>query len=722
MLKKCNFIKPNLVFDPHNKSYAPMFRKTFSIDHDFSRAVLHVCGLGFGYYYLNGKCVTEDLFIAPVSDYSKTLWFNSYDVTEKIKKGNNLISAICGNGWYNEGIPSAWDFDKAAWRDVPKLNITLEIDGKIALTTDETWKCCCSPAVLYNQLRSGEHFDSRLYDEHWMLEDYSDDTWEYAKADENPPTGAFRECLCEPIRECEILSPANVISSGGDRYVFDFGKNISGYIRITANQPSGDRLTIEYAEQIHADGSRRLNDMDTYYYNSAFQTDSFICCGKPFTWSPRFVYHGFRYAVITGITDISKIRVKGIWVHQMVKQRSEFSCSNEKLNRLFAIGKNATLSNLFYAPTDCPTREKLGWMNDAQASVHQMLTDFETERFFEKWFVDICDAMKADGQLPGIVPTSGWGYEWGNGPVSDGALFEVPYRVCLHTGNDELLKQGLPFFEKYLHYLSARENERGELDWGLDDWAAPRKEDKVGNIFINELLRYKFYRITALARKRCHKSTKDIESQIYKIKDRIIDRYIDENGRCTINKQTAVAMLLYFDLYEQFSPLKQQLKELIEKENYHHDCGMVGLRYLYTALNKCDLQEAALRIILAEGFPSYVDWLNNGATSLYERWDMTESKNHHMYSHFMAWTINTILGIQSDICFPGFQQITVDPFIPQNLTHAEGWCNTVNGKVGVSWKKIKDTAIITIEVRGPLDVWFDGKKLSTGVHEFERQI
>lgn len=722
MLRNGKFIKPYIEFDAHARNYAPMFRKKFSVGKVAGRAVIHLCGLGFGHFFLNGERITEDLFIAPVSNYSKTLWYNSYDVTDKLKEGDNIFAAVCGNGWYNEALSTAWDFDKADWRDTPKLIAVLEIDGQVALSTDGTWKCKCDPAVLCNQLRAGEFFDSRLYDEKWMTEDYADETWPYAKEDDNPPKGVFRPCTCEPIRECEVLSPIEIVETHDKKYIFDLGKNISGYIRLTINQADGDEIKIEYAEQMQEDGSRQLNDMQQYYHDSEFQVDRFVCCGREFTWSPRFVYHGFRYIVLTGIRDINSVKVFGVHVHQDVKQSSDFSCSNESVNQLFRIGQNATLCNMFYSLTDCPSREKLGWMNDAQASTHQILTDFEAERFFEKWFVDICDAMREDGQLPGIVPTGGWGYHWGNGPVSDGTLFEIPYRVYLHTGNDELLKKGLPFFKRYLNYLSTQENEKGELDFGLDDWAAPVNEDKVGRIFINDVLRFKYLEITILAMKRCHEATDDIEKQKLEQKTKIINRYIDETGRCIIDKQTSVAMLLYFDIFEEFAPLREQLKELIEKKGYHHDCGMVGLRYLYTALNKCSLQEYAMRIICAEGFPSYVDWLKDGATSLYERWNMTESKNHHMYSHFMSWLVNTILGIKPDINYPGFRKLDIDPFITEELDYAKGYCKTVNGRVDVFWKKVKGNVKVIIEVTEGIEAYYKGRRLSLGVNEFEYQL
>lgn len=164
-------------------------------------------------------------------------------------------------------------------------------------------------------------------------------------------------------------------------------------------------------------------------------TDKVICSGKPIVWSPKFAYHGFRYIEIEGLETADEVIVEGVFVHQAVELRTQFECSDDFLNKLFRGGIMATYSNMFYSITDCPTREKLGWTNDAQASCEQILTDFKAEDVLNKWLQDIRDAMREDGAMPGIIPTPGWGFHWGNGPVSDGVLFEIPYRIYLHTGN-----------------------------------------------------------------------------------------------------------------------------------------------------------------------------------------------------------------------------------------------------------------------------------------------
>ncbi|MGM9626098.1 MAG: family 78 glycoside hydrolase catalytic domain, partial [Eubacteriales bacterium] len=470
-----NFIKAPGKFNPAADGGAPMFRRVFRITEPVTNAFVRVCGLGYAYYFLNGKPISDDLFTAPVSDYRKTLWYQTYDVTDFLRQGENVFAVICGNGWYNEYFRTSWDHNLAPWRDSPKFILELIADGKRILYTDINWKCSTDSPVIYNQLRSGEHFDARKYNPDWVKASYDDSAWEMAVSDTTPPSGVFRHCDCEPIQADRIYPAVQMWDKGNGRYIFDLGQNMSGFVRLSVDetQESGDVLTIRYAEKLDADGEPNFFGMYNHYKESDFAVDRFICSGKPFVWSPRFAYHGFRYIEVSGLRHPTLETVSGVFVHQMVEPRSAFSCSDDFLNGLFRAGQMATWSNLFYMPTDCPTREKLGWCNDAQASCEQMLTDFTTERLFAKWLYDLRDAQLPNGEMPGIVPSSGWGYQWGNGPVSDGVLFEVPYRLYLHTGNQKPLIDTLPHFNRYLAYLETREDENGDITFGLDDWAAP---------------------------------------------------------------------------------------------------------------------------------------------------------------------------------------------------------------------------------------------------------
>ncbi len=721
------FIKPNTPFKSEftEKNLAPMFRKKFSVSHK-GQAKLYICGLGYAYCYINGKAVTPDLFTAPVSNYCKTLWYTTYDVSELLHKGENTCAVICGNGWYNEEFKSAWDYEQAEWRDNPKFILRLTVDGNDVLNTDKAWKCQPESATIFNALRSGEHFDSRLYDSGWNTENFDDFTWEYAAEDNTPPTGIFRECVCEPIREDKIFDTQEIYKIGEGRYVFDIGQNISGYIRLHITGKQGQLVTIRYAERIKSDNTLELDGLTRFFPESEFQTDKFICCGKPFIWSPKFTYHGFRYIELEGIDDISDVKVQAVFVHQAVLQRTEFECSNDILNRLFKAGRYSCYSNMFYLLSDCPTREKLGWMNDSHMTAEQMFTDFGIEGLARKWLYDIYDAMRDDGSLPGIVPTSGWGYHWGNGPLSEGNMFELPYRIYVHTGKTDALTNSLPYFCRYLEYLKTKEDENGDVTFGLGDWATAGNRADIPVALVDAVLIRKYCQITALAagfdgndmlQEECTALTKKWE-------DKIFSEYISNDGQCRINKMSAVAILIYHGLYRNLEPLSVQLKTLIEQNGFHHDCGILGIRCLYEALNACGLEEYAYKIILSEGFPSYRFALDKGATTLWEWW--TEylsngeynSRNHHMYSDFMSWIIKTVLGIRHDAANSNVPEFTLSPYIFDELTYANGSYISDCGRLCVSWKKDGKQTHLSVTVEGNTSVLYKNKVLTAGSYDF----
>ena len=193
------------------------------------------------------------------------------------------------------------------------------------------------------------------------------------------------------------------------------------------------------------------------------------------------------------------------------------------------------------------------------------------------------------------------------------------------------------------------------------------------------------------------------------------ERYLASDGTCTIDKQTAVAMMIYFDLYDDITPLATQLARLVEEKDFHHECGMVGLRYLYIALNKAGLTEYAYKIINAKGFPSYRAWVEDGATTLYEYWDGTTSKNHHMYSDFMSWMIKTVLGIAPCLSAPGFARVDITPFFFEDLDFAEGYCDTVRGRVSVRWEREEEKIRLTVRAAKDMDAYLFGEKIQTDV-------
>ena len=711
------FIKPDTEFKRgfSFENCAPVFRKKFILDNT-ENAKLYVCGLGFGYYYINGRKVSEDLFTAPISNYLKTLWYNEYDVSHLLNKGENIITIFLGNGFFNETLDTkTWGLEKALWRDLPKVILRLEVDGKTALVSDNTFKCLPQSATFFNQLRRGEYFDANLWDENILSLDFDDSAWKFAKKDYLSPTGVFRKCECQPIREFETFSPVSVRQTGERKYLFDMGQNMSGYIRLTVTGTQGDILTIRYAEEINDDFNLEYNGMDvypSYLQTEGFQTDKFICSGKEFTWSPKFTYHGFRYIEIDGITDIDSTHVKSVFVHQAVERRTSFTCSDEFLNKLFDAGVKSTYSNMFYSLTDCPTREKMSWTNDFMASAEQLMVNFEGEKLIKKYHQDVFDAMLGDGSLPGIIPSAGWWYSFEIGPIGDGILFELPYRLYLHTGDKSLLEKSLPYFDKHFQYIDSKKDENELTQYGLGDWSPPvpafyEAWDQQEISLINAALEHYFYKIACIADKKKYSSRAD------KTKKFVIDNFIDDSGRCTVNKQCSVATLIYYELYDNLNPLKDQLKQLVKEKDFHLDCGMVGIRRLLLALNKCGLAEYAYKVLTAPGHPGYREWFDCGATTLFERWepDMNASShNHHMFSDFMSWIIKTLAGISTVAGeTPSF---SLDPVFLSEIDFVKCSYNTVSGKISVHWERTDGKINLKVEKDKNVLLYYKGQPVT----------
>lgn len=711
MLSKSDFIEfpEEFCFEYRTEEPAPVFRKHFTVSSGLKKAALSVCGLGYGYYYLNGAPVTEDLFTAPTGDYNKTLWYNVYDITEQLCTGDNLFAVILGNGFYNETLHTTWANNTASWRGLPKfaLELRLEYENTFEIIkSDESWLCSKKSPVIFNQLRSGEVYDARI-GELWRMPDYDDSDWIYAVRSETAPSGVLRECTCPPIRIDREYKAVKIFKNSVGNYVIDFGQNMSGFIKTDIDLPEGIVITLRHTERLKSDGACEFNEMDStlFYRDCEFQTDKIICSGKRFVYTPRFTYHGFRFVEIIGLLKPpSPDEFTALFVHQDVKRISEFESSDETLNKLFKMGLMSSWSNLFYILTDCPTREKMGWTNDAQASCEQLIQNFNICSFLRKWLQDIFDAMRDDGALPGIIPTHGWGYEWGSGPISSGVIFEIVYMLYRYYGDIEVLEISYPYLKKHLNYINSRKDlSDGLIGYGLCDWAGPFPSSNHAPTPVklsDTLLSIKFHRIAEYAAKTLGFS--DDAETFYKNEQELISafkkEYIDENGRCRINEQTALAMIISLGIYEELTPLKNQLCEQIELYNFHHHCGMLGLQYLFDALDICSLSDYGYRIITADGHPSYKQWISDGATTMYERWSNRESNNHHMFSCVLAWFNKTLVGLRLDGRENAFKKAVISPAFIESLNYCKGKYRTASGDYSVSWKREKDSIKLNISV------------------------
>ncbi len=702
---KENFIK--------TESIAPIFRRKFTLK-SFADAKLKVCGLGFGYFYLNGKIITEDLFTAPVSTYENLVWYNVYDVTELLKEGENVLAVILGNNFFNENFDSHWHNNNASFRDNPKLALELIVDGETFLSSDESFKTLSNSFVIYNELRSGETFNAQLYDENWKTLNFDDSKWGNAVFDNSGFCPERKECLCPPIREIQELEYQKVIKVDKG-YVLDFGVNISGYMKIYFNGKEGQEIKLSHSEEIYENGELKLNGLNILYTTVDFQVDRYICGKKNYVWSPKFTYHGFRYVLVEGLEEIpKKSDFKAVFVHQLIERNTTFECDNELFNKIYNAGIRSSYSNMHYALTDCPTREKFGWMNDAQASAEQLCINFKMNGFFEKWVQDIFYSMREDGAIPAVVPSFGYGFN--HGPVADGALFEIPYKMYLYYGNKEFLIKSLPYFEKYFDYFIS---DKSDTKYWLGDWDGFNNR-LVDTVFIREFYVQKFSHIINLACKL--KTGKDSEKYLkyYGLsRKNLLKNYIVD-GKCILNEQTPVAMLITLKLTDN-KELSKQLITLIEKAGCRFACGMLGYQYIFDALTVVNQTEYIYKSLTSSGIPSYKEWFSNGATTLWETWKdsgFTDSRNHHMYSEVIGWFIKGLLGVNINEENIAYENLNLTPNFIKELNSVKGKVETGYGVIGISWERKEDKIYYTVKVPNGLSVYYNSQKLTSGENTF----
>ncbi len=625
-------------YDDSFFSPAIRFRRKFMIKTKCA-ATLSVCGLGYGYCYINGQAVTDDLLTSPVSDYRKTLWFNSYDITDLLNEGENTICVHLGNGFYNENLETAWMHCNADWRDVPKVCLELSC-GDFTLRADESFRTSIDMATYYNQIHVGEFYDANM-DEDWLAADYDDSAWEFAQLDDNPPEGQLRPCKAEPIRELHEYGCIEILKNE-DGYVLDFGQNLSGYVCIRVSQPKNTVLTLAHAEQIDRNNNLKLNDLDIFY--KPFQIDKITCSGKEFTWSPKFTYHGFRYVQIAGLTGIpQKEDFKAVFIHQDVKKNSTFSCSLPLINQIYQAGIMSSWSNMHYALTDCPSREKLGWTNDASASCEQLFYNFDIGAFMRKWAQDMCDAIEPDGSTYGIIPTHGWGHDLG--PVCDAILYKLPYYHYIHYRDKSILELMLPACLDNLQFSIAQfESNR---DYWLGDWTGfnskPTPTELIFAIYLIE-----FIDRTSFMLKNTGKTLPDrFANYREKYRALIEEKYITD-GLSNVEEQTAIAMLICHGFGSRALLGKQLANIIKEKNQCRLDVGMVGIQYIFDAMSLTGNQDLLVEMLAQPDAPAFAAWFDEGATTLYENFTdgHTNSKNHHMFSSILAWIIKYVLGIK----------------------------------------------------------------------------
>lgn len=686
---------------------APMFRQEFTLEKQVTKARAYICGLGYYDFYINGDRVGDIVLDPGFTQYDKTVLYQTYDITKELTLGENAIGIILGDGWYNCFTEEVWNFRQAPWRDHPKLllqiHLQLEDGEERVITSDSKWRTSTGP-IIFNALRNGEFYDARLEKKGWSQSTYNDNDWQHAVITSSPG-GILKSQQMTPIRIKETITPVSMTEVKKGVFVYDIGQNISGWVRLKVSGSEGSTVTIKYSERLKQDGDIEQHDIDKYVLSGEFQTDKYTLKGEGIEiWEPRFTYHGFQYIQLTGYPTVPLIdSIEACVVHTDFDTRGEFECSNELLNKIQKCARWSTLTNYHSIPTDCPHREKNGWTGDAQLSAEQVLLNFNPMTAYTKWMYDFIDAQRLSGQLPGIIPTGGWGFSWG--PAWDSSVILIPWYMYTYCGDVQILEDMYEPMKKYVDYVETMAEDY-IVEFGSGDWCPPKGQRHIKKSSAALTNTAYYYVDTHLLSKIATilGNTEDANyySELSKaIRKAVREKFIDfDNGCVGDNGQTSLACVLYQGLVDESEEtlLLQSLVDEVERCEKHIDCGILGSKYVMHTLTELGRADLAYEIATQVTFPGWGHLIMQGATTLWEDWMGNESLNHHMFSDISAWFYKGLAGINPDAERPGFKHIIIKPNPVGDLMWVKAWHESMYGKIKCNWNRIGEKINLDVTI------------------------
>lgn len=692
---------------------APYLRRDLIIDVIPEKAELTVCGLGFYELFVNGNKITKGHLSPFIVNPDQVLYYDNYDITKYLVYGENVIAFILGNGMQNGFDGYIWDFQMARFNSAPKLAFALEMSSngvKTTLEADENILCHPSP-IYFDGLRMGEKYDARKEIPNWNKPGCDLSSWTAAISVQSD-NGEAMLCECKPIIAEREISPVS-IRKEGDAYVYDFGENNTGLTKLNISGYYGQHIVIDHGEWLDNGKFTQYNIMchtpneaNNPKYN---QRTEYICTGnKNETYIPTFTYYGFRYAKVSGITEeqATKDLLTYVVTHTKLVSRGDFKCSNETLNKLQEMTRRSTYSNFQHFLNDCPHREKNGWTADAALSAEQAIMNFDPENNFYAWERCIVRAMDNRGALPGIVPTGGWGFHWGNGPAWDSVLIYLPYFTAVLRDDLRCAKEASGAIMRYFHYLGTRLNEDGLLNIGLGDWCPAYPDHEAPRIFTDSVISYDLAVKSAYIFRRLNKENEAIYCEGFAKNIRKAIRTVlltdPTEMRFKGDHQTCQAMAIFYGICDSEEEIKLALNTLlrfIDERDGHIGVGVLGARVIFRVLCDYGYEDLAINMIIREDAPSYGWMVKDGLTTLSETvTDTHSSYNHHFWGDISALMIEYFAGIRINPDLNGANTYKIAPVFPSQLQYAEAYHNSVCGMIKSSWKRIADEKIeLTIE-------------------------
>lgn len=699
-----------------------ILRRSFKPWKTIKKAELRICGLGFYELTINNKKVGDAEFAPLWSDYDKSIFYNLYDVTSYLQLGYNEIRVLLGNGFYNEqggryhklrisfGPPTLKFF----------LYVIYEDGMRERLLSDENWEWAPSP-IVFNSIYGGEDYDARIEPTDWK-----------PVVIQEAPKGLLRKQIAKPVKIMEQF-PVKKTLRKDSLMVLDMGQNLAGYPEITVSGKPGQYLKITPAETLTPEGL--CNQKQTgrpHYYTYILKGE-----GKE-TWHPRFSYYSYRYLQIEG--DIKVLKdIKSCFIYNSALRIGEFECSNPLINDTHKLIDRAIRSNWQAVWTDCPAREKLGWLEQDWLNGEALVYNYDAQSMIEQTMQNIVDAQHEDGSMPEIAPeytqfTGSWARPFQESPEWGGAIIALPMLYWQHYGELSLAREYYEPMKRYINYLASQDSAY-ILKMGLGDWYdyGPGRAGFSQNTPMPLVSTAHYYQwmcyMYVLAKQLGKRDEAYAFNQRAENIRQAFNREFYDAKRKTYGtgSQCSLALPLYLKLVPE-KDYQAVLQNLIKDIHQHGDrltTGDVGNRYLFYTLAKNGHRELLYKMLNHYDVPGYGYQIKKGQTTLTEQWnpDHGASMNHFMMAHIENLLIPDLLGIQRN-----GDLIEIAPHPVGDLTWCKGSTMSAQGKVSVSWKIKKDKFIMDIDIPegGFADVYMPysdrAESIHGGHHHFEESI
>jgi hypothetical protein len=690
-----------------------MLRHEFVVKPRLERAVVSLCGLGQFELTINGQRVSDDLLAPGWTKYDKTVLYNTYDVTPLLQPGHNAIGVLLGNGMYNVrgGRYAKFIGSFGGLRAIGQLRLEYAGGGVDVVGTDGTWRVHPGP-ITFSCVYGGEDYDARLEPKGWNQPGFDEASWQPADV-VSGPGGKLRglSCAAPPIHAFESLKPVHINPLGTGAKIYDMGQNVSLMPRIRVKGPAGSVVRITPAELLKPDGT-----LDRHSSGGAEAYWQYTLTGEgEEEWFPKFFYHGSRYLQVECTAPAGKDlpvveSLEGVVVHSASDAVGEFSCSNELFNRIRTLVRWAQVSNMMSVLTDCPHRERLGWLEQYHLNGPSLRYEFDLAELYTKGMNDMEDSQTENGLVPDIAPEYvkfGGGFrdspEWGS------AFLLSAWQQYEWTGDRELLRRHYEGMQRYVAYLGSR-SQNYIVSHGLGDWfdIGP-KSPGVAQLTPIPLTATAFYYADAevlakVARLLGHAEDAGKYEELAGNIGRAFNQQFFDSSRNQYaqGSQCANSIPLAMGLVPPANraAVVNAVAEDVAHRGNALTAGDVGYRYLLRALAEGGRSDVIYAMNNQSERPGYGYQLQHGATSLTEAWDASPgpSQNHFMLGHIMEWFYHDLAGIGIDPSVPAFKKVVIKPATPGDLKWVKASYKSIYGEIDSHWsiEKGKVTLNVTI--------------------------